>query len=182
MEIPENIKLIVFDLDGTIIDLDVDWACLKERLHRRTLKEYNYDCDFNRLDESLILIKNKFGQDAYSKLINMIADEEINGVKTGNLKQEMIGFIKKRYVPNMAIFSSNTKRAIEYSLKRLGLSSFFSCIISKEDVTNPKPSSEGLKKIISFYGVSNKDILFIGNTNADKEAGKNAGVTTYIYE
>lgn len=182
MEIPENIELIIFDFDGTIIDLEVDWNQLKEKLHQYAIKEYNYDCSFNPLDENLLLIKNKLGINAYSNLINMVADAEIKGIKKNKKKQEIVELIKKQHAQDKAIFSSNTRKAIESTLELLGLSPFFSCIVGKEDVSNPKPSPEGLKKILAFYGISNKDALFIGNTNADKEAGRNANVTTYLYE
>jgi HAD superfamily hydrolase (TIGR01549 family) len=175
-----TIKLLIFDLDGTIINLTVGWDTLKEKLYKYVLENYNYDTNFTSLDKSLIDIKNKLGTEPHRQLIDIISAEEIKGIKLSNVKWEMVDFIKSQGDKKKAIFSSNTYRTIEYTLKMLEIFHLFECIISKEDVTYPKPSPEGLLKILNIYGLSPKEALFIGNTNLDEQAGKHAGIQTWL--
>ena len=55
----QNKKIIVFDLDGTVVDLDVNWNYLKQMLKKRYYNKYREDCEFKSISECLYKIVEK---------------------------------------------------------------------------------------------------------------------------
>ena len=184
MEIPKDtlggIELLIFDLDGTIIDLNVDWDGLKKELQGFCLKNYNYQTTFTPLDEELILLKHRLGQETYYRLIGIITRYELAGLRNGSINKEVFDFIKEHSDKKMAIYSANTRKTIREVLNKNKLGNLFDCIIAKEDVLKPKPASEGLEKILKFYDILPGKALFIGNDPKDKIAGENVGIRTIL--
>jgi HAD superfamily hydrolase (TIGR01549 family) len=184
MEIPKDtlggIELLIFDLDGTIIDLKVDWDGLKQELQDFCLKNYNYQTTFTPLDEELISLKHRLGPESYHRLIQIVTRYELAGLRNGNIKKDIAAFIKGQTDKKMAIYSANTRKTIRKVLNKNKIDNLFGCIIAKEDVLKPKPASEGLSKILKFYGLPPEKALFIGNDTKDKIAGENAGIRTIL--
>jgi pyrophosphatase PpaX len=54
----------------------------------------------------------------------------------------------------------------------------FDVIITGDDVTNPKPHPEGIFKALSLLGVRNNEVMYIGDSDADIQAGSEANVHT----
>jgi phosphoglycolate phosphatase len=184
MEIPKDtlggIELLIFDLDGTIIDLNVDWDGLKKELRDFCLKNYNYQTTFTPLDEELISLKHRLGPETYHRLIEIITRYELAGLRNGSLKKDIIDFIKGQTDKKMAIYSANTRKTIREVLNKNKLTDLFGCIMAKEDVLKPKPAFESLAKILQFYDLPPVKALFIGNDPKDKIAGDNAGIRTIL--
>ncbi len=184
MEIPKDtlsgIELLVFDLDGTIIQMNVDWDGLKLELQNFCFKNYNYQTAFTPLDEELISLKDRFGQEIYSRLIGIITRYELAGLRTACVNRKLVDFIKEHSDKKMAIYSANTRKTIQEALSNNGLADLFACIIAKEDVLKPKPASEGLEIILRFYDMPPAKALFVGNDLKDKLAGENAGIRTIL--
>jgi HAD superfamily hydrolase (TIGR01549 family) len=74
----------------------------------------------------------------------------------------------------LAIFSNASGPAIMRDLKEIGLENF-SIILSGSEVSMPKPSPEGLKRIISEIGVSAEEAIYAGDAQVDIIAARNAG-------
>ena len=46
-------KVIVFDLDGTIVNLTADWIALKDKLIENYKRIYDNNCEFKRISKCL---------------------------------------------------------------------------------------------------------------------------------
>jgi HAD superfamily hydrolase (TIGR01509 family) len=71
----------------------------------------------------------------------------------------------------------------EGCLVRTKLYSFIDCLVTQEEVTRPKPDPESLHRALDLLGVDPRDprpknVLFVGDTAEDIEAGRAAGVQT----
>ena len=62
--------------------------------------------------------------------------------------------------------------------KALGLVSFFDCIVAGDDVMKPKPDPEGILLVLNTLHVNANEAIFIGDSDADILAGKQADVRT----
>ncbi len=78
----------------------------------------------------------------------------------------------------MAILSSSSTASVKASLT--GLQRFFSVIVGSDDVKNIKPDPEGIETILERTEWDPSRALIIGDTDADIEAGKRAGIKTGI--
>lgn len=58
------------------------------------------------------------------------------------------------------------------------MNDLFDVIITGDDVVNPKPHLEGLMKALAQLNINNTDAVFLGDSDADILAGKQANVHT----
>ena len=158
-------KLIIFDFDNTIVKLDVDWMALMDEL--------KIDKPLNRYIDEL---DRKKRDDVYKT----IEKREMENIDKFEPIDDLISFIRGLNGYKMAIFSLNSRRAIETCLERLDLSKKFDIIVSGEDVKKLKPDPDGILKILDATGVAKENSIFLGDSYVDLKAGKSAGVTSVL--
>ena len=74
------------------------------------------------------------------------------------------------------IVSTKTRSRISETLQRDGIESLIDCIIGFEDVTEPKPSGEGIHLILHCFNLAHSDVLYIGDSLIDMDTAQAAGV------
>jgi len=79
----------------------------------------------------------------------------------------------------MAIYSMNTKKCINNIVKKY-LKREPDIIISKETCLEPKPTDKDIARILQHFGLDNKNVLFVGDSERDLISGKMANVCTYL--
>ncbi|BAC13669.1 phosphoglycolate phosphatase [Oceanobacillus iheyensis HTE831] len=79
---------------------------------------------------------------------------------------------------NLGIVTGKAKRSLDISLQQLNIRSNFAVVITGDDVTNPKPHGEGVILAMQELSVTPEEVLFVGDSEADILAGKEANVTT----
>lgn len=183
----EGKKLIIFDLDGTILNLKVDWTMLKNILSERFSKIYGTaPIKFKRISTCLDLIVEKNDEAELENFLNMIRDFELKNIQNNEYIEETIYFIKEKEKfgvkrsTKLAIFSLNTRECIIESLKLASVQKKFDIIIGREDVRKWKPDPEGLLKIKEHFNLDNEEMIYIGDSEVDLMTGQNAGVETHL--
>lgn len=78
----------------------------------------------------------------------------------------------------LAIFTGKGRRSLDISIAQLGLDGLFDILISGDDVTKPKPDPQGLDIIMKQLNSQPQEMLMIGDSDADIEAGIRANVRT----
>ena len=92
-----------------------------------------------------------------------------NGIK------EILEHLKSKNYP-LGIFTGKGRDASLITLKKLGVDHYFDLIITGDDVENHKPSPEGILKFVNHFGLNPEKVLMIGDSIADIEASREAGV------
>ena len=78
----------------------------------------------------------------------------------------------------LAVFTGQTRRATQITLQRTDLAKFFERIVTTNDVSEPKPSPEGLKIVMEGLGADPDGTVYIGDDPDDVNASRRAGVKT----
>lgn len=166
-----NRKLYIFDLDGTLYNLCVDWSNIKSYLRSLSDEGYNSVSD---LVDSLPPNERK-------SALDYIDECEIIGVRNGGAVDDaalVINDLIRRHC-HVAIVSRNSRASISLVVKEIGIEDDV-YIIGREDVVNQKPDAEGINKVIRFFNIEKKEAIFIGDTYHDVEASKSAKIDSII--
>ncbi len=189
MEQKIPLKAIVWDLDGTLIHFKIDYLRAR-RIAIKILK--NYGVPKHLLTVNISILENMktarefFEKDGLSKEeINMIieeVDKEISKIEYEaalnatiiNGIDQVLDYAKNKNL-KQAIFTFNTKRNAEISLRTVNLMHYFNIILGRDNVMNPKPHPDHLNQICKQLNVSPNEILVIGDNIRDIEAAINVG-------
>jgi phosphoglycolate phosphatase-like HAD superfamily hydrolase len=78
----------------------------------------------------------------------------------------------------LAVVTNSRRSAVEPVLRRWNVHQYFEEILTIDDVSNGKPDPEMIHKAINSLNLSPSDTYIIGDSRADVNAGKNAGIRT----
>lgn len=180
------LKVIVFDFDGTIMDTN---AIIKDSLNEvaikyrgRPLSDAEFDPILGRaLHEQVAMIN-----DRQEDLDNMV--EAYRAYYRAHQKEKVHLFegirdcldaIKDMRIP-CAVFTNKGRNGLDNGLRDFDLGQYFQMTISAYDIENPKPHPQGLQVIAEHFGVKTEELLMIGDSAHDIEAGKAAGAQTAL--
>jgi len=181
----ETKKVIIFDLDGTIVHLKADWMSLKSKLAEKYNTLYDDKCNFHSISACLSKIVERNDEKALEDFFNVIRHYEHESIEENQPIKESIFFINNRYLfaidkdTKFAILSLNTRNTIIKSLKLAKIFEKVDFIVGREDVRKWKPDPEGLIKIKSHYKLKDEEMIYFGDLENDLKTGKNANIEAY---
>jgi phosphoglycolate phosphatase-like HAD superfamily hydrolase len=171
-------KGLIFDLDETIVKLNVDWKNLKKELSDIVYKEKGIQISFTPLDPILLTLKKRFGASFFNSLVTQISRYEMDDSRY-RYNDDLISYIQKMTAQKFAIYSMNTTKCIQYIVQKY-LHRKLDFFISKETCSKPKPTGEDIKGILKFWNFNASEVAFVGNNDFDAQSGHLAQVDTYI--
>ena len=162
MDILKNIKFIIFDFDGTLFDLRVDWDRLRQYLKAST-------------DRGLGHIIQEYVDNGEEEKLKLITNMEIDGVGGRSVDPVTIDTLRNliNKGTELAIFTRNSRSVVEVSLKGTSLDGKIK-IIGREDVRQQKPQPEGIDALTNLLGVQKSETILVGDTHHDIDAARNA--------
>lgn len=189
MQKKKPIKAIVWDLDGTLIHFKIDYLRARKTAIN-ILKNYGVPKPLLTVNISILenmksardyFEKEGLTQDKINEIIEEVDNEIINIEYEAASNATMINGIDKvlEFAKNnnlkQAIFTFNTKRNAEISLKKVNLLQYFDVIVGRDNIANLKPHPDHLNYISKQLSVEPDEILVIGDNIRDIEAAINIG-------
>jgi phosphoglycolate phosphatase len=189
---PHSIKLVIFDLDGTLIDSRLDLvhsvnAALRH-IGRPELPD-NIIASYVG-DGAPILIQRALGGEAVDEalirkglefFLSYYREHKLDHttVYPGIIEALMAIQQSSNGTPRkMAVLSNkpvNPSRAI---VEALGLGQFFSQVYGGNSFSTKKPDPEGARKLLEESGVQPEQAAIVGDSHVDVLTGRNAGLWT----
>jgi len=167
MGFPKNIKGIIFDFDGTIFDLAINWQGLNNELHQK----YNT----NSLDQL-----NNLSDTERREVIDKIGAAENLGVEQGHPKPDALATLNVLSTKlAVAVASRNNRETVKAGLDKIGFRKNM-LIVGREDVESPKPHPEALQLALEGLGLEPSETIVVGDTSHDVEAAHAAGMKCVI--
>lgn len=181
-----EVKAVLFDLDGVLVDSLSAWHATFNNIRKKDGKK----------TISINLFRKNFGS-PIERDINLYFPEktayELNRLKDTYFSENMhlvnlfsysIPVLKK--VKGMSIkiglISNSTRIIVKCIIKQFKLSKFFKVIITSQDVKNGKPAPDMVLKACGMLNVKPKNTILVGDTKNDMLAGKMAGCITVGYK
>lgn len=182
------IKLIIFDLDGTLIDSSKDIT-----------EAINYAIGIYSLPPLTTKDTIKLVGEGISRLIEkLLSNTPLNG--TDEIKKTVMDRFLEYYSAHLldntrdypevkqtlerlkdyrkAVISNKRETLSKRILEGLGLSGFFDIIIGSDSTPEKKPSPLPIQKVLTELGVRPEEAIIVGDSNLDIEAGRAAGLKT----
>ncbi|MFC4553127.1 MULTISPECIES: HAD family hydrolase [Halorussus] len=160
---------MVYDLDGTVVRLAVDWNDVERRL-AALLDEEGVDAGPLDAWELLSAAEEAGVGDEADELI---AAAERDGARASErlpLADELLA----REVP-VGVCSLNHEDAVHIALQEHGLTGAVDSVVGRGTVPERKPHPRALLAAVEELGVDPQDVLFVGDSASDEETADRAG-------
>ncbi|MFC7072922.1 HAD family hydrolase [Halovenus rubra] len=165
----DSYDAVVYDLDGTLVQLDVDWEAARHDV-AVALQEHNVDTQNQNLWELL----ERGGADGFEHIVEReLARHEHDGARTSTLLETAAGL--PHTVPT-GICSLNCESACRLALDEHDIAGHIDAVVGRDTVGSKKPAPEPLLETLGELGVSSKNVLFIGDSERDELAADRAGL------
>jgi phosphoglycolate phosphatase len=178
------IKLIIFDLDGTLVDTGRDITnALNDAIGPYGRGPLTVQETIAMVGEGLPrLIEKALGEEnrdkkeeALSRFLEYHRAHLIDYTRPyPRVKQtlEMLGGLKK------AVLSNKLESLTVRLLEKLGLAGYFDLVAGSDTPPEQKPSARAVQYVLDALGVHPAQALMVGDSPTDIEAGRAAGVAT----
>lgn len=177
----KNLKCVIFDVDGTITQTnELIFAAFNYVTAKYTGKTF-----------TPAEITAMFGPPEEGTLEKVVGKQNLDAAMEDFLEfyrtnhsamariytgiVEILEFLKQQGVL-LAVFTGKGRHSTLITLTEFNIKKYFDIIVTGNDVTNHKPSGEGLKKILNYFGLSAENVLMVGDAVADIIASREAGV------
>ncbi len=177
------VKLIIFDLDGTLVDA---YTAVQKSLNF-TLRKLGYPA------VGLTAVKRSVGwgdknflkrfvrpKDSKDALAIYRAHHSPSLLRYSRVKPHalrILAALKKRGC-RLAIASNRPVKFSSLLLRHLGLRKYFDLVVCAENRGDIKPKPRLLLKALRRFKVDRADALYVGDMVIDMRAGRNAGIRT----
>jgi len=168
LKTPTNIKLFIFDLDGTIIDLQINWTKVKEKIKKILKTDHSLTPLIPSIEEVATDSKVK------KKIYKAIDYEEMKVVEKLKFDQDIARLFEKLKKVNLRlalVTLQGRKPAIE-ALKRLNIYKYFDLVISRDEDKNREKQ---IQKALRTMGMEPSQSMVVADKLRDMLIAKRLG-------
>jgi phosphoglycolate phosphatase len=179
-----SLELIIFDLDGTLVDSGMDITnALNYAIAPYGFKPLTVEDAIKMVGEGLTRLIEKILGDNNASIKDAVLDRFIKyySEHLADFTRPYPGVIKTlvmlgRY--KKAVISNKRESLSKKLMEQLGLMKFFDVVLGSDSAAEKKPSPAPVKKVLEILGVEPQRAIIVGDSDFDIQAGKGAGLIT----
>jgi HAD superfamily hydrolase (TIGR01549 family) len=178
-----NIKTILFDLDGTLIQTtELIIEAFKDTFNHYFndfhLDDKSYE---NFLGQPLFVTFGEYEKDQdkinemvhyYRQVSNLLIDKELKAYEGA---KEVLSYLKKKGI-QVGVVTSKMATVAKLHLEKTELYEYIDVLIGYEHVEHHKPDPEPILKALAFLNAKGSQTVYIGDHENDMIAAKKANV------
>ncbi len=178
------IEAVVFDMDGVLIDSFEAWYATEKpiisELMGKEIAEDEYKQKLFGIATHILLTSLGAPKEKIPEMVEKHDNDFLNHLDKIRIfpEAEVILSALKENGLKLAVLSNNRKIVVDSTIEHFGLKKYFDIVMGIE--TKPKPYPDGLLKILDTFKIDKSKAIYVGDTEIDRETGKNADVRTII--
>jgi len=158
-----NIKGVIFDLDGTLVESSLDFKKMRADIGCPPQEDIltfidNIDCPDQKAKAEATVLQQEM-DDAYDAKMLPIGETMLKQVRDANLP---VGLVTR-----------NCKQATEIKLSNNHIS--MDVVLTREDAP-AKPDPTALLQIAEMWSIAPENLIYVGDYIYDQQAADNAGM------
>ena len=187
------IKVISFDMDGTLVGEDVDFYIWNEEIPKLYAEKYNLSLEEAKKEVYADYYKQRYidnvkewaSLERWLKFYNIkYEDLKVDFEKEVHIYPEVketLEYLKKYY--SLIVVTNAHKDFMEIKLDLENLKSYFEKIYTSLDSNSGKKDKDLFNKIIENFNITNKEIIHVGDDPYyDKEVPESLGIKSYLLD
>ena len=181
------IKAVIFDFDGTLAVLNIDFSAMRERvfdlmrrsgIHEETIRE-KYLLEIIEEVYEMLWEKNPFGAERfYQESHDILHEVEMKAAGKGRLIPGAVGTLKglREKGIKVGIITRNCEDAVRRVFPEID--GFCDIFVSRNSVKKVKPHPDHLTRVMNSLKISGEEATMVGDHIIDIQAGKRVGMKT----
>ena len=182
----EEVKAILFDMDGVLVDSLDAWCCVfnatlkhfgfKPLLKKEFIKDFGAPIEHD--------VKKYFKGETIKKVEHIYNLKFKKGIKQIRLFPQSISTLKKlkKHPIKIGLITNSTRFITNEILNHFKLKKYFQAIVTMDDVKRRKPAPDMILKACKKLKVKPKNTILVGDTMNDMIAGRRAGCISVGYK
>lgn len=181
------LKVILFDMDGTLVNSDQ----LVLHIYKKLTTKYQPLTPFESLDLGDVfassypdVLKKLYGHvnpDHLEEIYRIHLESKHHYLESFEGVEELLSTLKREGYRLGLVTSEMRDIAID-ELKILNLDQYFDSIVAFDDVKNPKPDPEGILKHLAYFNCNRDEVIYIGDQKTDGIAAENASILSVLID
>lgn len=179
------IKVILWDLDGTLCDIrEVHHSAINKAIDMVVGAQYTigyhekhiYEAIPTKVKLTKLTELKKLPESSYDKISELKQKFTLEYLEAGFRTYNEYDIVKQLYQDGykMGVCSNSVRPTIELALNKIRITDMIDCIVSNRCVKNPKPSGECFTKAMNYFGVTPRQCLVIEDSPVGIAAGFNS--------
>ena len=177
------IRLVIFDLDGTLVDA---YTAVASSVNYTLARIGVAPVDDRTIKKTVgwgirHLVGTFSGEEKLERALSIYRQHHARALKSGTTclpgARELLDRLKAQGY-KLAIASNRPTRFTHIILKHLKIDRAFDHVLCADKVAEPKPAAEMLNRILAKFSLGPDEVLYVGDMTIDIETGRAAGVRT----
>ncbi|MGQ9645627.1 MAG: HAD family hydrolase [Thermodesulfobacteriota bacterium] len=183
----KNIKAVVFDFDGTLAVLNIDFSEMRKQVFELMIK---YGVDDEKIEEKYLLEiidevvqilnqKNPSSAETFYQEAHQILHEvELKAAREGMLLRGVEAALRSLRSRGLkvGIVTRNCEEAVRNVFP--DIDQYCDVFLSRDSIKKVKPHPEQLTSVLTVLEVSGKEVMMVGDHPIDIQAGKRMAMMT----
>ena len=165
--------VIIFDLDGTLVDTQIDWDEVRSKV--RKVLGLDNNAPLKPLATSLLSLYRYMPK--FNEALKIVEEEELRSIRVAKFDEELPLLLRrlKKCGFKLALVTLRSKRTSKPLMNIMGIEKLFDIVITRDDIPYRE---EQLKRVLNTF--MDNEVIFITDFEYEVNIAKHLGIKVFL--